>query len=238
MTDVNMSEVFGPTIQGEGRFAGHPAMFVRFAGCNLDCSWCDTPFTWDWTGKNGTVYDRNTEVTRTTVDHVMSSLHDLGYSPDEHRVVVTGGEPLLQTTALHHLAERIDGPLDIETNGTRPPPDIAHPDVYFAVSPKLTGSGVTTNDRWFATYDMWAEQAANGYADAKFVIATNDDITDVEQFIARHDWPTDRVFLMPEGRTSIDLDHNTTTTVTAALRIGTRYTDRLHVRIWGDTRGN
>src|SRR6516162_11856022 len=39
-----VAEIFGPTIQGEGRHAGVPCHFIRFGGCDFRCSWCDTPF--------------------------------------------------------------------------------------------------------------------------------------------------------------------------------------------------
>ena len=41
---MKVNEIFGPTIQGEGRSAGMPTMFVRLSGCNLACIWCDTPY--------------------------------------------------------------------------------------------------------------------------------------------------------------------------------------------------
>ena len=51
---LTVSEIFGPTFQGEGPFTGRAAVFLRLGRCNLDCKWCDTPYTWDWKGKNGT----------------------------------------------------------------------------------------------------------------------------------------------------------------------------------------
>ncbi|MGH3922689.1 MAG: 7-carboxy-7-deazaguanine synthase QueE, partial [Pseudonocardiaceae bacterium] len=44
-----IAEQFGPTFQGEGPSVGQQALFIRLSSCNLSCSWCDTPYTWDWT---------------------------------------------------------------------------------------------------------------------------------------------------------------------------------------------
>ena len=64
-----VAEVFGPTFQGEGPSAGRRAMFLRLGRCNLDCAWCDTPYTWDWSR-----FDPAVELHRRTVDDVMSEL--------------------------------------------------------------------------------------------------------------------------------------------------------------------
>ena len=58
-----VSEVFGPTFQGEGPSSGQRAMFVRLGRCNLDCAFCDTAYTWDWTR-----YDPDAELRRRSVD--------------------------------------------------------------------------------------------------------------------------------------------------------------------------
>ena len=48
---IPVLEIFGPTIQGEGRVIGRKTMFVRTAGCDYRCSWCDSAFTWDGSAK-------------------------------------------------------------------------------------------------------------------------------------------------------------------------------------------
>ena len=69
-----VSEVFGPTIQGEGPHAGRRVYFVRLGGCNLSCSWCDSAYTWD-----GETYDLREELTPSTALDVLARLHELGW---------------------------------------------------------------------------------------------------------------------------------------------------------------
>ena len=232
---MRISEVFGPTIQGEGRYAGRPVFFVRTSGCNLDCAWCDTPFTWDWTGKNGVVYDRAVEQRTVTIPDLLDDLHELGMEPLVHQLVISGGEPLLQATAVTELIEATYTPCHIETNGTRPPLETPH--AVYAVSPKLPGSGVTHKPKWAASYNQFAALAWEDRADAKFVITIPDDVQAVEQFVRDHDWPRFRVWLMPEGTTTNALNRNAPTVAQYALDHGFNYTDRLHVRLWDDERG-
>ena len=52
LSRIPVIEIFGPTIQGEGAVIGLKTMFVRTAGCDYSCSWCDSSFTWDGTGKD------------------------------------------------------------------------------------------------------------------------------------------------------------------------------------------
>lgn len=235
MTTIRISELFGPTIQGEGRFAGTPVMFVRTSGCNLDCSWCDTPFTWDWTGKNGTVYDRAKEQTTMTIDDVIVGLEQLGMDIFTHTVVVSGGEPLLQATAVTELVNAIGVPVHVETNGTRPP--LPMNDVTYSVSPKLPGSGITVKANWDDAFFEWSQKAWDEQADAKFVIAADGDIDAVNDFVDRYDWPHNRVWLMPEGTTNEAMNRNALPVAELALKNLYHYSDRLHVRLWNDERG-
>ena len=66
MSSLVVSEIFGPTIQGEGQYAGQLVAFIRLGGCNLACSWCDTPYTWD-----ASRFDLRNEMTRTPVNEIL-----------------------------------------------------------------------------------------------------------------------------------------------------------------------
>lgn len=104
------------TIQGEGPYAGYPSTFIRLAGCNLQCVWCDTSYT---------------GYTKMSVEEVLSKVkgHKL--------VVITGGEPLRQKIALLIEALHTKGHLvQIETNGTIYDEDVAFSGATIVVSPK------------------------------------------------------------------------------------------------------
>jgi organic radical activating enzyme len=93
-----ISEVFGPTLQGEGPSAGRPAGFVRLGRCNLACDWCDTKYTWDWEN-----YDPQEELHTEQVATVLEQLDAMGVG----MLVVTGGEPLLQQRNLPPLLHEV-----------------------------------------------------------------------------------------------------------------------------------
>lgn len=115
-----VKEIFGPTVQGEGAHAGRACVFLRFAACNLACTWCDTDFATDGAAK-------------LTAEEIVARLEQL----DRHGsrlVVVTGGEPTMQWD--HRLATAVRDAgfaVHMETNGTRVPE--AQVD-WLTVSPK------------------------------------------------------------------------------------------------------
>lgn len=115
-----MKEMFGPTIQGEGAHAGRPCVFLRFAVCNLACTWCDTDF-------------HPAGAQRLVAADIAARLLDL----DRHGarlVIVTGGEPALQWDAELADALRAAGfAVHMESNGTRA---LAAPVDWLTVSPK------------------------------------------------------------------------------------------------------
>lgn len=113
---MKINEIFY-SLQGEGHYTGTPAVFVRFAGCNLKCSFCDTDFT---------------SFTEMTEDDIV---RETGQYPTNH-IVITGGEPTLQITAslvskLHDAGKYVQ----IETNGTNVLPDGCNID-WVTCSPK------------------------------------------------------------------------------------------------------
>jgi organic radical activating enzyme len=120
VTKYLVKELFGPTLQGEGAHAGRACVFLRFAACNLACTWCDTDFAPSGASKLGA---RAIAERLTALDHYAS-----------RTVVVTGGEPALQwDTALAQALGAAGFRIHMETNGTRA---LAAPVDWLTVSPK------------------------------------------------------------------------------------------------------
>ena len=117
MRSYRVNEIFY-SIQGEGKFAGTPAVFVRFSGCNLACSWCDTD------------HSNFVEMTR---DELENAVGGLLKDREGAIVVLTGGEPALQLHEDEPLFGKFDARICIETNGTQPVPGWVE---WITVSPK------------------------------------------------------------------------------------------------------
>jgi 7-carboxy-7-deazaguanine synthase len=226
--ELVVAEVFGPTFQGEGPSIGRRAGFVRLGRCNLDCSWCDTPYTWDWDR-----YDPAEELHATPVAAVLAQL--AGMAPDI--VVVTGGEPLLQQGRLAPLLEGCAAqgwPVEIETNGTIvPDARIVGLVGQWNVSPKLANSGVLYDKR--VRPNALAALVATGNAAFKFVVTEPADLDEVAELVDAHG--LEPVWIMPEGTDPTALLERGRQLADAVLARGWNLTPRLHVLLWGDERG-
>jgi organic radical activating enzyme len=234
-------EIF-PSLQGEGPSAGRPCVFVRLSRCNLACHWCDTAYTWRFTGdlrphRDGLTFERIEN--QITLDVREVTMRILALRPT--RVVITGGEPLLQAPALARLIpmlkEAVPGlEVEIETNGSVPPPHALTQLVdQFNVSPKLSHSGNPEN--LALVPDLLRDWAASPKAWFKFVVADEGDISEVAELQAIYRIPAERLFVMPEGIDSETLRQRSKWLAGAALTHGWRFTDRLHIHLYGDTRG-
>lgn len=145
---LQVKEIFGPTLQGEGNFAGTPAIFIRFAGCNMwngilkdraksKCPYCDTDFI---DGRPLSVKDIINEVKHIARDE-----------PSKYLIVLTGGEPLLQKE--EHLTVLVLSLIDLgcriqfETNGTKELPEFLSDRIYVSItcSPKLPYKDLVIN---------------------------------------------------------------------------------------------
>lgn len=226
--ELVVAEVFGPTFQGEGPSLGRRAGFVRLGRCNLDCSWCDTPFTWDWTR-----FDPAVELRHEAVDAVLARLEAMG--PDI--VVVTGGEPLLQQRRLVPLLAGCAArgwPVEIETNGTIAPDERAVGLVaQWNVSPKLANSGIPLEKR--IRPGPLAALRATDRAVFKFVVAQPVDLDEVAVLVDAHGLAP--VWVMPEGTDAATLLDRARALADPVLARGWNLTSRLHVLLWGDERG-
>jgi 7-carboxy-7-deazaguanine synthase len=223
-----VSEVFGPTVQGEGPSLGARAAFLRLGRCNLDCSYCDTPFTWNWDE-----YDPAVELSERAVDDVVAEIDAMGVD----RVVVTGGEPLLQQRRLlpflQAAAER-GWTIEVETNGTlAPTAETATLVGRFNVSPKLANSGVAA-EKAIVPAALAALQAT-GRAAFKFVASSPTDLEEVQAIVDAH--ALDPVWIMPEGVTPDAVLAGGRALADAVTARGWHLTTRLHVLLWGDERG-
>ena len=238
MTELAVSEVFGPTVQGEGPSAGRRAWFVRLGRCNLDCAWCDTPYTWDWKGKLGVAYDPATEVRRMDLDAVARLLPT---EADGALLVVTGGEPMLQAGALLRLVQwaAFDGwDVEVETNGTREPAAALAAYARFNVSPKLAHSGVDQAQAIVPqALEAFAALAMVGRATFKFVVQQPSDLDEVDSLVLRFNIPDSAVWVMPEGRSALEVAVGLGSVARPAIERGWNVSNRLHVQLWGDRRG-
>jgi len=230
-------EVFA-SLQGEGPSAGRPCAFVRLSRCNLACQWCDTAYTWRFTGDNRPhrdelAFDRAANQVTLAEEDVAARIAALGQS----RLVITGGEPLLQAPALARMLALLPGmTVEIETNGTVALPPALSPFIdQINVSPKLAHSG---NPASLALIpERLAEWAADTRAWFKFVVAERSDLDEVLALIEAHAIPASRVFLMPEGRDSAGLRAHSAWLAPLCAQHGLNFTDRLHIHLFGDTRG-
>ncbi|WP_367657418.1 7-carboxy-7-deazaguanine synthase QueE [Clavibacter michiganensis] len=232
MSTVEVSEVF-TSIQGEGPSAGHPAVFLRLAHCNLACSWCDTPYSWDWSR-----YDRESESSHKDVFDIAGSLEaDLCRT---NLLIVTGGEPLLQQRNLLLLFDelRLRIPalrIEIETNGTiRPSRDLISHVSLFVVSPKLENSGLERRRRLRINTLSAFVDIDSAF---KFVVSHASDIEEIDAIVVELSPREGRVWLMAEGVEAEQSLSQSAALAPLCIERGYRLSLRLHVLLWGDKRG-
>ncbi|MEL6177802.1 MAG: 7-carboxy-7-deazaguanine synthase QueE [Myxococcota bacterium] len=234
-------EIFA-SLQGEGPFIGRPSVFVRTSLCNLQCVWCDTPYTWNWldtpfTHNQGRKYDRTTQIIAMTPDEVWAQIDR--FTPQD--IVLTGGEPMVQQQALIPLLARIrterpQASIDIETNGTLKPHEDFDPYIsHYVVSAKLSNAGMTEDKR--LKPESMALFASSPRASFKFVVAGPNDLDEVIALQQRFAIEPGRIYLMPEGSTLAAMERHSAQVAALSLQHGFRYSDRLHLRLYGAKRG-
>ena len=223
---MNVVEIFS-SLQGEGILAGVPSVFIRLAGCNLRCVWCDTPHA----------LRRQDGRTMT----VAEALAELRRHPARH-CVITGGEPLLDpdTPVLVRALRAHGRHVTLETNATRPPSGI---EVDLAsLSPKLGNASAAPTEGADAGWQPDIVRAwLDGHdAQLKFVVTCPADMDEIRRRLAelnRPAFPPERILLMPEGATPAALHRNDRWLVEECRRSGYRYGVRLHVDLFGGRRG-
>jgi organic radical activating enzyme len=223
-----VSELF-ESVQGEGASAGEPCVFLRLAHCNLRCRWCDTKYTWDFER-----YRFEDEVRVEVTSAVAARVTELAPS----RLVLTGGEPLIQRAELEHFVTLVAPSvvIEVETNGTLAPgPRLLERVNQWNVSPKLQNSGDPPEKRLH--FEVLRELRQSGRAYLKLVVASPDELDEAEAIVATSGWPRERVLLMAQAATRAELVERGPLVRTAALARGLGYSPRLHVERWDGQRG-
>jgi 7-carboxy-7-deazaguanine synthase len=226
--ELKVSEIF-ESVQGEGPSAGTPCMFLRLATCNLRCVWCDTPYTWDW--------QRFRYEDEVRIEPASALARGLNTSR-LRRLVVTGGEPMIQQSALAELFEALDPEwtIEVETNGTvAPSPELRERVAQWNVSPKLASAGDPEARRLVPA--ALAALADTGRAWLKIVVSGEAEWREVEALLERLAWPQERVCLMPQAATRAELRACEAEVAALAARHGLTASPRLHLELWDGARG-
>jgi len=233
MPDILISEIFGPTIQGEGALAGRLTVFVRTAGCDSLCEWCDTLYA--------VLPQHKGEWTRMNAAQILAHVEELsGGFPT--LITVSGGNPALQPLGeLLELGHARGHTFALETQGTRAPSWLADVD-YVTISPKPPSSGMK-----FQAEDLirCVEEAGSSRVSLKVVVFDEQDYE-----FARNIWkmfPDLPFFLSvgtnPSARLEGDMAGITRGIewlIERASRDGWREATilpQIHVLLWGQKRG-
>lgn len=245
--ELLVSEVFGPTLQGEGPSIGTPCVFIRLGGCNLNCSWCDTPYTWAFTERRAEmhhskkVYDPKTELRRISDEEIVRQIRE-EFEFTEGLIVISGGEPFLQQGAIERFIRYLNSryPLaydfEIETAGTiMPSPALCKLGVQFNVSPKLEHSG---NDPEKAIKPAVLKAFADAGAVFKFVAARSTDLPQIWTVANAADLPEERIWVMPEGITANDVVKHMRNLQYGVIKRRWHLTTRLQILLWGNEKGH
>ncbi|MES1258681.1 MAG: 7-carboxy-7-deazaguanine synthase QueE [Acidobacteriota bacterium] len=223
---MRISEIFY-SVQGEGSLVGVPSIFVRTTGCNLRCSWCDTPYT-SW----------HPEGDELSLDAIME--RTAGYAAARH-VVLTGGEPLI-APAIVELSGRFRERglhITLETAGTVFAPVQCD---LMSISPKLSNStpeGVfqQRHEQLRLQPAVLQQLTARYDYQLKFVISREEDLDEARQVAALVNAPPEKVILMPEGVSAEVLNTRGAWLAELCKQYGYRFSPRLHVHLYGNKRG-
>ena len=211
------------SLQGEGPKAGTPSVFLRLAGCNLGCVYCDSRKAWDEAYEN--------QWRESSVATVAERL--LEVKGRASNLVITGGEPLLQQREVENLIRLVQRKfltIEVETNGTILPGAIARvPNVFFNVSPKLSNSGVERerriNERVLRFF------AGHERAYFKFVVSNRAEAEEARDLVRELGIDPRRVYLMPLASNRTQLERVAPVVARLAGRLGFAYSDRLQLRV-------
>ena len=252
---LEINEIFGPTIQGEGKLVGTPSVFIRFGRCNFNCVGfsveyetpsgikkcaCDSYYAVDTAFKDTWTRYKSYDEIVNEVDKLINKFN-YSYKID---IVITGGEPLLywnneefQKLLEHYVFEghkvTIETNASLNLNFTKD----YQKAILFSMSVKLSNSLEPLKKRINKeTLTKILSNTKESYL--KFVIGkdflnvANDEIQEILKDIPKCD-----VYLMPLGDTALEISKNCEDVINMAIENGFKYCDRLHIRVWDNKRG-
>jgi 7-carboxy-7-deazaguanine synthase len=241
LSKIPVLEIFGPTIQGEGMVIGQKTMFVRTAGCDYSCSWCDSAFTWDGSAKD--------DIQLMTAEEIWAELNALG-GDNFSFVTISGGNPALlkNLDGFIDLLKEKNIKMGIETQGSKWQDWLLKID-ELTISPKPPSSKMETNydildtifsrlqDNEFAgnvslkvvifdeTDLEYARMVLQRYSGIPFYLQVgNDDLTNfnnselVQKLLLKYEWLVNQVVIDPTFNQ-------------------VKVLPQLHALIWGNKRG-
>ena len=226
------------SLQGEGPKMGQPSIFLRLSECNLQCLWCDTPYTWRWSSDQNhdddRVYQKKEWQTELSLDEIEKKIRALPGS----RLIVTGGEPLLFQKRLvplfAALSDRFEA-FEFETNGTiEPAASIDEFATLYVVSPKLANAGMDISKTITSALHGFVSNPKSVF---KFVANGQADIEEVINIATFYNISPDRVWVMPCARTPANLSKLSKQLTASILDAGFNYSHRIHVDLFGDAQG-
>lgn len=251
---------YSGTFQGEGKLTGTACLFIRTSACNLRCAWvgldgngslCDTPYS-----------SHNPEKNQMEVDDIVKIVVENTCDQNINHVVISGGEPTMQTDALVELVQKLNAlfyHITIETNATIYDDRISKYSNLMSMSPKLASStpwianlknsGVEYKQKWAERHERdrinidviqnYINDRTRKNCDfqLKFVVSTEQDLEEIETILSqlRNFQPSD-ICLMPEGVDINTLNSRTGWVAEQALKRGWRFCPRLHILMFGKNR--
>ena len=230
------SDLIFYTLEGEGRYAGYPAVFMRLSMCNLTCKGFaskDSPYGCDsfvsWSVKN-----------KKTFDEIFTILEEGGFIENLENGAVfklTGGEPFVQQNNLIEFIKAFAvkygfmPTIDFETNGTIMPDEFWHSvaGATFTCSPKLTNNGDPEEKRYKPDV---LQYLVNAEACFKFVIRSEDDVVEIVKKYISIGIPQSLIWLMPCCGSREEQNNISAPIAEICKKYSLKFSPRLHLMIW------
>lgn len=223
-----INEIFY-SLQGEGFLAGVPSVFVRLAGCPLQCKWCDTKYAWDQ---------------RAGEDHTVADIVETAQQWHCKFIVITGGEPMINPD-LPELVNELKTAgkhITIETAGIAYIPEL--PCDLMSISPKLSNSVPDDAKASAAHKDSRLDIAVlqelidNYEYQLKFVVDSQDDLPEIRHTIEKiGSVNLEKVMLMPQAATRDELFAKSPMVAEMCRQAGFAFSQRLQVLLWNNQKG-